>query len=267
VSAVAGYSVILNDASEDMLSTASDKIRASMDVGVQRGKLTEAERHAALSRIIVSDNIADTVLMADLVIEAVPEKLDLKQSIFRQIAELVPSQTMLATNTSSLPVSAIANVVPSPGRFIGMHFFNPVPAMKLIELVRGAATDETTVNTARDFAESLGKTPIVVHDSPGFATSRLGVVLGLEAIRMLEQGVASAEDIDRAMELGYNHPVGPLKLTDLVGLDIRLAIADYLHGTFGQDTYAAPALLRQMVADGKLGKKSGEGFYSWDRGA
>jgi 3-hydroxybutyryl-CoA dehydrogenase len=263
VSAVAGYSVILNDASEDMLSTASDKIRASMDVGVQRGKLTEAERHAALSRIIVSDNITDTVFMADLVIEAVPEKLELKQAIFRQIAELVPPQTILATNTSSLPVSAIANVVPSPGRFIGMHFFNPVPAMKLIELVRGAATDETTVSAARDFAESLGKTPIVVHDSPGFATSRLGVVLGLEAIRMLEQGVASAEDIDRAMELGYNHPVGPLKLTDLVGLDIRLAIADYLHETFGQDTYAAPALLRQMVAEGKLGKKSGEGFYSW----
>jgi 3-hydroxybutyryl-CoA dehydrogenase len=157
----------------------------------------------------------------------------------------------------------MAEAIPFPSRFIGMHFFNPVPAMKLIELVRGAATDETTIATARGFAESLGKTPIVVHDSPGFATSRLGVVLGLEAIRMVEQGVASVEDIDRAMELGYNHPVGPLKLTDLVGLDIRLAIADYLHETFGQDTYAAPELLRQMVAEGKLGKKSGEGFYSW----
>jgi 3-hydroxybutyryl-CoA dehydrogenase len=148
-----------------------------------------------------------------------------------------------------------------------MHFFNPVAAMKLVELVRGETTSDDTVRTARAFAESLGKTAIVVHDTPGFATSRLGVVLGLEAMRMLEQGVATAEDIDRAMELGYNHPIGPLRLTDVVGLDVRLAIADHLYDQLGQDTYKAPEILRQYVSSGKLGKKSGEGFYNWNESA
>jgi 3-hydroxybutyryl-CoA dehydrogenase len=145
-----------------------------------------------------------------------------------------------------------------------MHFFNPVAAMRLVEIVRGPATSDATVASARNFAESLGKTPIVVQDSPGFATSRLGVALGLEAVRMLEAGVASAADIDRAMELGYNHPVGPLRLGDIVGLDVRLAIADHLHATLGTETFRAPELLRRMVAEGKLGRKSGEGFYRWE---
>jgi 3-hydroxybutyryl-CoA dehydrogenase len=208
-------------------------------------------------------SLADAVHDADLVIEAIPERLDLKQALFREIEHHAPAGAILATNTSSLSVSSIAEAVAIPGRVLGMHFFNPVPAMKLVELVRGRDTSDTTIAIARAIAEWLGKTPIVVHDSPGFATSRLGVVLGLEAIRMLEQGVASAADIDRAMELGYNHPMGPLRLGDLVGLDVRLAIADHLHATLGGDTYAAPELLRRMVAEGRLGKKTGEGFYRW----
>jgi 3-hydroxybutyryl-CoA dehydrogenase len=171
---------------------------------------------------------------------------------------------VLASNTSSLPIAAIAAAVPRPERVIGMHFFNPVAAMRLVEIVRGPQTSDATVAAARAFAESLGKTPIVVQDSPGFATSRLGVALGLEAVRMLEAGVASAADIDRAMELGYNHPVGPLRLGDIVGLDVRLAIADHLHAALGSEVFRAPDLLRRMVAEGKLGRKSGEGFYRWD---
>jgi 3-hydroxybutyryl-CoA dehydrogenase len=148
-----------------------------------------------------------------------------------------------------------------------MHFFNPVAAMRLVEIVRGDATSDATVETASGFAASLGKTAIIVQDSPGFATSRLGIALGLEAVRMLEAGVASAADIDRAMELGYNHPIGPLRLGDIVGLDVRLAIADHLHTALGSEVFRAPELLRRMVAEGKLGRKSGEGFYRWDRDA
>jgi 3-hydroxybutyryl-CoA dehydrogenase len=200
---------------------------------------------------------------AELVIEAVPERLPLKRALFSELDRIAPADALLATNTSSLSVTAIGEATRRPERVLGTHFFNPVPAMKLVEIVRGADTTDDSVERARRFVEQLGKVPIVVRDTPGFATSRLGVVLGLEAIRMLEQGVAAAEDIDRAMELGYNHPVGPLRLGDLVGLDVRLAVADHLHATLGGEMYRAPELLRQMVADGKLGRKSGEGFYVW----
>ena len=266
VATAAGYDVRLYDADAAALARGADRVSASFARAIERGKSTPDARDAALSRLHTATSLSDAVGGADLVIEAVPERLELKQSVFTAVEREAPETAILASNTSSLPVSQIAKVLRRPERSLGLHFFNPVPAMRLVEIVRGEATTDAVIARARAFAESIGKTPIVVRDSPGFATSRLGVVLGLEAIRMLEQEVASAEDIDRAMELGYNHPMGPLRLTDLVGLDVRLAIADHLHATRGGDTYAAPALLRRMVADGKLGQKSGEGFHRWEKG-
>lgn len=262
-SIVSGYKVIITDTSDVRLKDAVNHIEAALAKGVSRGKLTPDESIAARTRLRTESNFDSAVSVADLVIEAVPENLELKQDIFRSLSDLCHPQCILASNTSSLSITAIASVTKDPSRVIGMHFFNPVPAMKLVELVTGNETSPNTRDSAKLFTESLGKTPIVVKDSPGFASSRLGVTLGLEAMRMLEQGVATAKDIDTAMELGYNHPIGPLKLTDLVGLDIRLAIADHLYETFGQDTYAAPQILRDYVKAGKLGKKSGEGFYKW----
>jgi 3-hydroxybutyryl-CoA dehydrogenase len=263
VACAAGYRVALADADAKALERGLDSIRAAFDKAIVRGKATAADKKAGLERLTPWKRIPDAVGDADLVIEAVPERLDLKQRLLAELERSAPKGALLASNTSSLSISEIAAVLRKPQRMIGLHFFNPVPVMKLLEIVRGSETSDATVAAARAFAESLGKTSIVVRDTPGFATSRMGVVLGLEAIRMLEQGVASAEDIDRAMELGYNHPMGPLKLTDLVGLDVRLAIADHLHRTLKDDTYAAPALLRRLVAEGKLGKKTGQGFYSW----
>ena len=263
VAAMAGAHVALAD--EDPVAPAAALIRigSALDQAIERGKLRAQDRAGTLGRVRAASGLADAVHDAGLVIEAIPERLDLKQALFRELERHAPAGAILATNTSSLSVTSIAEAVASPDRVLGMHFFNPVPAMKLVEIVRGRDTSEATITAARAIAEWLGKTPIVVRDSPGFATSRLGVVLGLEAIRMLEEDVASAADIDRAMELGYNHPMGPLRLGDLVGLDVRLAIADHLHATLGGDTYAAPDLLRRMVAEGRLGRKAGEGFYRW----
>jgi 3-hydroxybutyryl-CoA dehydrogenase len=220
-------------------------------------------RDRALQGLRKARNVADAVGTADLVIEAAPESMDLKTAIFRDLDRLAPAHAVLATNTSSLSVSRIAEATGRPGSVIGLHFFNPVYIMKLLEVVRGRDTSQETLDACLAFARRIGKEPIVVTDTPGFASSRLGVVLGLEAMRMVEQGVASPQDIDKAMELGYNHPMGPLKLTDLVGLDVRLGIAEYLHGELGGEQYRPPELLRRMVAEGKLGKKSGQGFYDW----
>ena len=265
VASAAGCAVTLVDAQPAVLAQGRAKIEAAFDKAIERGKSTANARTAALERLQTSETIGDAVRRADVVIEAVPENMELKRRIFADVERHAPASAILATNTSSLSITEIATAVSDPGRVVGMHFFNPVPVMKLVEIVRGARTSDATVDSVRALAESFGKTPIIVNDTPGFATSRLGVVLGLEAIRMLEQGVASAADIDRALELGYNHPMGPLRLTDLVGLDVRLAIADHLHATLGGATYDAPALLRRMVAEGKLGKKSGQGFYSWEK--
>lgn len=264
VAAAAGHEVRLTDADADALERARIRIGESIDRGVARGKLTAEAGGAALARIRFEPDLAAAARGATVVVEAVPERLELKRALFRAVEPLVAPDTLLATNTSSLPVGEIAEAVARPDRLLGMHFFNPVPAMRLVEIVRGAQTGAAAVARARTLAEGLGKTPIVVRDAPGFATSRLGVVLGLEAIRMVEQGVASPEDIDRAMELGYNHPMGPLRLGDLVGLDVRLAIAEHLHRTLGDDTYRPPELLRRMVAEGRLGRKSGRGFYDWE---
>ncbi len=192
-----------------------------------------------------------------------PENYDLKQSLFAQADVFCGPEAILASNTSSISITRLATNVERRDRFAGMHFFNPPHAMKLIEIVRGEETSDATIAEVRAVAEKMGKEPIIVRDAPGFATSRLGVAIGLEAIRMLEDGIASAEDIDRAMELGYNHPMGPLRLTDLVGLDVRLGIAEYLASTLGP-RFEPPRLLRAMVSEGKLGRKTGQGFYTWN---
>jgi 3-hydroxybutyryl-CoA dehydrogenase len=263
VCAMAGYAVALSDPQPAALERAVNTIRGNLEKGVDRGKVSIETRDRALQGLRKAADVADAVSRADLVIEAAPESMDLKTAIFRDLDRLAPAHAVLATNTSSLSVSRIAEATGRPGSVIGLHFFNPVHIMKLLEVVRGRDTSRETLDTCLAFARRIGKEPIVVTDTPGFASSRLGVVLGLEAMRMVEQGVASPQDIDKAMELGYNHPMGPLKLTDLVGLDVRLGIAEYLHGELGGEQYRPPELLRRMVTEGKLGKKSGQGFYDW----
>jgi 3-hydroxybutyryl-CoA dehydrogenase len=263
VAAMAGYGVTLTDARVQALDPALTRIRENLDGAVSRGKLTADVAAAALGRIRVETDLAPAVAGADLIIEAVVEDLAIKHDVFRRVAAAAPVGATLATNTSSLSVARIAEAVPDPGRVVGMHFFNPVHIMKLVEVVRHDRAAQRHVDRVVEVARAMGKEPIVVRDSPGFASSRLGVVLGLEAMRMVEHGVASAQDIDKAMELGYGHPMGPLKVTDLVGLDVRLAIAEYLHRELGGAHYAPPAILRDKVRRGELGKKTGRGFYQW----
>ena len=263
VCAAAGSTVRLYDVNEEAAQAGLTRIRGNLDKGIERGKVTADERDAVLARVSTTTSVRDASAGADLVIEAAPESIELKEKIFSEVASAAPEHAILASNTSSLSIARIADAVSRPERFVGMHFFNPVHIMALVEVVWGPRTSDDVRDAAVAYARRLGKEPIVVRDAPGFASSRLGVVLGMEAIRMVEQDVASPEDIDKAMELGYRHPMGPLKLTDLVGLDVRLGIAEYLHETLGSDAFEPPALLRRMVAEGKLGKKSGQGFYTW----
>ena len=263
VAALAGFRVILRDVEREFLMRGLRAIEANLDKGIRRGKTTESERDLALQRIHGATNLADTA-QADLFIEAVPERMELKQETIREVERVAKKTFIFATNTSSLSITEIARHCTRPDRVVGMHFFNPVHLMRLVEIVVGLETSDETVQTARAVGQKMKKEPITVRDVPGFASSRLGVALGLEAMRMLEQEVASAKDIDTAMELGYNHPMGPLRLTDLVGLDIRLSIAEYLHRTLGSETFRPPDILRRMVAEGRLGKKSGAGFYDWN---
>lgn len=260
VCAQAGCEVALRDVSESALAKGIAGVQKSLDRLVEKGKLDAAERTRVLAAITPTTQLADAVRDADVVIEAIPERIEWKLETFREIDASAPPHALLGTNTSSLSVTEIAGAVRDPSRVVGLHFFNPVPVMELVEIVRGIRTSEEALEGARALVTKLGKKPIVVRDFPGFATSRLGVAIGAEAIRMLEQGVASAEDIDTAMKLGYRHPMGPLELTDLVGLDVRLAILEHLHREVGEQ-FRPPALLRQMVRAGKLGRKSGEGFY------
>jgi 3-hydroxybutyryl-CoA dehydrogenase len=262
VAATAGYKVLLRDVDLDALSRGIQAIERNLAKGKQLGKLTEADCDSTLQHIRGTTHLEE-IANADLVIEAAPERLELKQEILRELEAHSSKAFIFATNTSSLSITEIAKASERPGRVVGMHFFNPVHLMRLVEIVVGKATGDDTVEIVRQVARRLRKEPIVVRDVPGFASSRLGVALGLEAMRMLEQGVASARDIDTAMELGYNHPMGPLKLTDHVGLDIRLDIAEYLYKELGSETFRPPEVLRRMVKEGKLGKKTGEGFYDW----
>lgn len=263
VAAQSGYTVVLHDTDAGIAAQARAAIETTLDEGIRRGKVTADEKEAALGRLRLETDLGRAVAEADLVVEAVPEDLELKRRLFAELETGAPQTAILGSNTSSLSITDIAAATGEPGRVLGVHFFNPVHLMRLVELVAAPGTGDDVVERARLFVESLGKHPIVVRDSPGFATSRLGLALGLEAMRMLEEGVASALDIDLAMELGYNHPMGPLKLTDLVGLDVRLAIAEHLARTIEAERFRPPAVLRRLVADGKLGRKTGEGFYRW----
>ena len=262
LAATSGFDTVLYDTDRAAVDAAKAWIESTLRKGVEKTKLTQEAADVALARVHLATDIEPAVRAADLIIEAVPENLQLKSDIFAQADLFCSEETILATNTSSISISKLAGNVERRDRFIGLHFFNPPHVMKLIEIVRGDRTSDETVAEMSQLAAKMGKDAIIVRDSPGFATSRLGVAIGLEAIRMLEEGVASAEDIDRAMELGYNHPMGPLRLTDLVGLDVRLGIAEYLAGALGP-RFDPPQLLRDMVAEGKLGKKSGRGFYEW----
>ena len=261
VAGASGFRVLLNDVNLEALARGVQAIELNLAKGIKIGKVSEDDRERTLQQIHGTTKIADCAA-ADLVIEAAPERLTLKRDILSQL-EQAGDRFIFASNTSSLSISEIASSAARPDRVIGMHFFNPVHIMKLIELVVGQTTSPETVEAVLGVARQMKKEPIVVKDVPGFASSRLGVALGLEAMRMVEQGVASARDIDTAMELGYNHPMGPLKLTDLVGLDVRLNIAEYLHSSLGSETFRPPEILKQMVGEGKLGKKSGQGFYDW----
>jgi 3-hydroxybutyryl-CoA dehydrogenase len=262
VAAAAGYRVLLRDVDRDTLARGIRAIEKNLARGMELGKLTEADREQILEYIHGTTQL-ETLSSADLIIEAVPERLDLKQAILQEIESFSDRQFIFASNTSSLSITEIATASRRPEKVVGMHFFNPVHLMRLLEIIVGKLTSSETVEAVQEVGRRLRKEPIVVKDVPGFASSRLGVAIGLEAMRMLEQGVASAQDIDKAMELGYNHPVGPLKLTDLVGLDVRLNIAEYLHRALDSEVFRPPEVLRRMVSEGKLGKKSGQGFYIW----
>jgi 3-hydroxybutyryl-CoA dehydrogenase len=263
VAAAAGCRVRLYDAIDGAAAKGISRIAANLDKGVEKGRVTAEARERTLANLATAASLSELADGADLVVEAVPEKLELKHELFRALAALVPGACVLATNTSSLSVGRIASAVADPGRVIGTHFFNPVHVMALLEIVVAGATRPAVVDAVRAWGERLGKECIVVRDVPGFATSRLGVALGMEAIRMVEQGVASPDDIDKAMVLGYRHPVGPLRLTDMVGLDVRMAIGEYLARELGNPAFEPPALMRTMVAEGKLGQKAGRGFYGW----
>jgi 3-hydroxybutyryl-CoA dehydrogenase len=248
----AGTRVWLSEVTDEAASAG----RARVTAGLER-----AGEAAASERLTTVTGLPDRCDV-DLAVEAVPEDESLKRHVLASVEQAIRGDTLLATNTSSLSIEALAGALADPGRFLGMHFFNPVPRSTLVEIVTGPAVRPETLDAARAWVAVLGKEAIVVRDSPGFATSRLGLIVGLEAIRMVEEGVASAEDIDRGMELGYRFPMGPLRLTDLVGLDVRLAIAEHLEATLG-DRFSPPQLLRDKVANGELGKKSGKGFFEW----
>lgn len=260
VFAMAGFPVCLVEPDPARADAALAAIRATAAAGVARGKLTAADADAGLAGLTVLASARNLPAGLPLVVETVPERMDLKAAVLAAIGTRSPA--IIASNTSSMSIDALAAHVPDPSRFLGMHFFNPVQSLKLLELIRGSATSDDTLARARGYAAAIGKTTVTVRDAPGFATSRLDLVQALEAIRMVEQGVASPEDIDRAVTTAYRHPVGPLRLSDMVGLDVRLDIARQLEATLGPH-FAPPRLLQQMVARGDLGAKSGRGFYDW----
>lgn len=263
ICAAAGIHVRLYDVQDDLVARGLARIRSTLDQGIARGKTTEAERDTTLAHLSGTTDLGQAAEGAELLIEAIPEKLALKQQLFASLRPHAAPDAIYATNTSSISIAAIAEGTDDPSRVIGTHFFNPVHIMKLLEVVYHPGTANAVIDAVTAFGARIGKECILVRDVPGFATSRLGVALGMEAIRMLQEGVASAEDIDKAMVLGYRHPIGPLRLTDLVGLDVRLHIGEYLAQHLGNDAFRPPELLRKRVADGKLGQKTGEGFYRW----
>ncbi|MER7586972.1 3-hydroxyacyl-CoA dehydrogenase family protein [Micromonospora sp. NPDC127501] len=263
VAAGTGHAVELVEVDPERGAAALNRLAELWERAVQRGKLSADEAATNRQRVTLRPTLAEVAPAPQVIVEAVPERLEAKRAVLRDAAALRPA--LLGSNTSSIAIGALAAELDAPERFLGLHFFNPVWAMALLEIVVGPATAEETTAAAVALAGRLGKEPVVVRDMPGFATSRLGVTLGLEAIRMVADEVASPADIDKAMVLGYRHPIGPLELTDLVGLDVRLDIARTLQAAYG-DRFAPPPLLVEMVAAGRLGKKSGQGFYRWEGG-
>ena len=265
VAAAAGHEVGLRDVEQAVVDDALAAIESNLEGGVEREKVAPETRDAALERITGTTDLDAAVGDADFVVEAVPEDRDLKRSVLSEAESAAPAGSVLASNTSSLAVTDLAAALDDPSAFVGLHFFNPVYVMDLVEVVVAEQTSEDTLAFAHEFVDDLGKTAIEVQDSPGFASSRLGVALGVEAMRMVQAGVASPGDVDDAMELGYNHPMGPIELTDVVGLDVRLDILEHLREELGE-RFRPPQILKRKVNAGKLGKKTGEGFYVWADG-
>jgi len=264
VSARAGYEVTVSEISGELLNKGLAAIESSLDRSVRKQRITQEDRDATLARLKGTTDTGD-FSGCDLVIEAAVENIDLKKKIFSELDGICPERTILATNTSCLSVTDMAAATGRPDRVLGMHFFNPVPVMKLLEIIRTPATGEATLETAKKYAESLGKTYVIVEDSPGFIVNRLITPQIINAIRMLESGIATAADIDTAMSLGLNYPMGPLALADLIGLDTFLFIADGINDKLNDERYAAPALLKEMVAAGQLGRKTGKGFFEYNQ--
>ncbi len=263
VTARAGYDVVVREINDQILDQGLERVRKSMSKAVERGKLTQEEMDAALGRITGTVEMGDFA-GCDLVIEAVIEKMDVKKEVFRQLDEITPPHAILASNTSSLSITEMATATARPEQVVGMHFFNPVPVLPLLELVRGFRTSDETLQIAREFGESVGKTVVVAQkDNPGFIVNLLFIPYALDAIRALENGVATKEDIDTAIKLGMNHPMGPFTLMDFVGLDTMLYVADAMYEEYRDPRYAAPPLLRRMVTAGYLGRKTGKGFYDY----
>ena len=262
--ALGGYRTILEDVMPEMLINANAWIAHTFDEGIKRGKLTSEAASAAISRIATSSSVEDVCREADFLIEAVPEEMELKLELFTLFDKFAKPNAVLASNTSSLSITEMAEMTYRPELCVGMHFFNPVPKMRLIEIVRAPKTSDETIAACREVGSRMGKEVVVVKESPGFITSRVNALIGNEAFAMLEAGLASAEDIDKALKLGLNHPMGPFEMVDLVGLDVRLHILEYLHATLGEK-YRPNALLKKLVREGRLGRKTGRGVYDYPK--
>lgn len=262
VSAVGGFDTVLNDVSDDLLQKAKSRIRQDLQKGVELGKVPGDAMNAGLARLSLETDLERAAKKADLVIEAVPERIDLKLEVFGRLDRACPSHTVLASNTSALSITEMAGATKRPQRFIGMHFFNPVHKMKLVEIIRGLETDEDTLKVAESVSKKMGKETVEVKESPGFVTSRINALIGNEAFYMLQEGIASPRDIDKALKLGLNHPMGPFEMIDLVGLDTRLSILNFLHQTLGEKYRPCPLLVKYVKA-GRLGKKVGKGVYEY----